>query len=458
MDQASSSGSGWGREMGEMGAMQKLEHQPSIFLHTQVRWNLETAIGTLIVVRLSASARAVSARGLQVPLGLVDVEVFGSPAPRNFFYESQQLAGVSTPVLVHPSRWMYRTRNCSKTDTNHVLAHPVANRLPLMGSTAVQPSAPYDSDDDDGGYSDDELPPPVVPAPIITEDMESVVHVAPTKECVNKAESSSSAAPEGRAVVDGRALLFCPHHEALSPLAVPAPVVTEGMDSVVDVAAVREKRLDDDGVKSSLSAAPQPDAPPLATPAVSEVADDMPPIVDVVEKEEKMDADGAEPAPSAAPLKVQWNEVLREAKTKGKKALVTTKCKVKKNSVVPVAQGSLVGSMMMSAAGAANPTPVSVSALAPASTPVTSTAAAAGGGTPSFSTHMSALAPALTPATSAVTAGGATPPSSTHMSVPAPASTPATSMAAAAGGAVPPPVELEFPANMCCGLQIRWHI
>ncbi|KAJ7935736.1 hypothetical protein B0H13DRAFT_2304236 [Mycena leptocephala] len=130
----------------------------------------------------------------QVPLGVLEVDLFGCPAPRDLYYESEQLEGVFTPVLRHPSHWMYRTRE-SPRDIGRMLARPATDRLPMKGiSPPTQRLAAYDSDedDDDGGDSDDDEPPP---APVVRV-------VESTELVVDGPESSSSAAPHTHAVGD----------------------------------------------------------------------------------------------------------------------------------------------------------------------------------------------------------------------------------------------------------------
>ncbi|KAJ7817003.1 hypothetical protein B0H13DRAFT_1923223 [Mycena leptocephala] len=130
----------------------------------------------------------------QVPLGVLEVDLFGCPAPRDLYYESEQLEGVFTPVLRHPSRWMYRTRE-SPRDIGRVLARPATERLPMKGtSPPTQRLAAYDSDedDDDGGDSDDDEPPP---APVVRV-------VESTELVADGPESSSPAAPHTHAVGD----------------------------------------------------------------------------------------------------------------------------------------------------------------------------------------------------------------------------------------------------------------
>ncbi|KAJ7091612.1 hypothetical protein C8R44DRAFT_891433 [Mycena epipterygia] len=175
----------------------------------------------------------------QVPLGVVQVEVFGSPAPPNLYYESEHHDGVLKPVLRCPSRWMYRTRD-SPRDIGLVLPCPAANSLPMKGTTTptVQCSAPYDSDEDDdsgGESSDNESPPPAPPAP--GDPVVMVVDVALQEIEVDRSESSPSAAPQGRAVGD--------EAEVVKP--------------VVDVHPAPMEEMEVDGPESSLSAAPRPD-------------------------------------------------------------------------------------------------------------------------------------------------------------------------------------------------------
>ncbi|KAJ7899814.1 hypothetical protein B0H13DRAFT_2336864 [Mycena leptocephala] len=151
---------------GGNGCSMKFEHRPSVLLHSQACINLETAIETLGLVRSSASARAVPARGLPSAAGVLEAPV-----------------SLDVPYAGVPR------------DIGRVLARPATERLPMKGtSPPTQRLAAYDSDedDDDGGDSDDDEPPP---APVVRV-------VESTELVADGPESSSPAAPHTHAVGD----------------------------------------------------------------------------------------------------------------------------------------------------------------------------------------------------------------------------------------------------------------
>ncbi|KAJ6528179.1 hypothetical protein B0H19DRAFT_1274974 [Mycena capillaripes] len=170
----------------------------------------------------------------QVPLGVVEVEPFGSPAPRDLYYESEHHAGMLNQYSD------VRLTGCT------VLGTPMK---------MVARSASYNSDEDDdgGGNSEDDEPSPAAPTPVVrvdTEEMESapaptVVHVLPAPELVvdvaleeievDGPHSSPSAAPQGRAAGDE----------------------TKDMKPVVDVPSAPIEEMEVDAPASSPSAAPR---------------------------------------------------------------------------------------------------------------------------------------------------------------------------------------------------------
>ncbi|KAJ7038735.1 hypothetical protein C8F04DRAFT_1179413 [Mycena alexandri] len=166
----------------------------------------------------------------QVPLGVVEVETFGCPAPQDFYYEWEQSVGGRKLVRRRASYWMYRTRACSRSDANRVLARPAANRLPLKDAAAapaVQHCHSDDEDDDDDGYSDDDDPPPM-PEVRLAPHRQLIEHMEPIKARVEVDWADTS---NGRTVAED-------NPTGLDP---PAPT------PAVSVACAPEERMDIDG-------------------------------------------------------------------------------------------------------------------------------------------------------------------------------------------------------------------
>ncbi|KAJ7017431.1 hypothetical protein C8F04DRAFT_1279518 [Mycena alexandri] len=102
----------------------------------------------------------------QVPLGVVEVETFGCPAPQDFYYEWEQICGgtqVSPPACV-------------------LLDVPYSSLLSIgcQPPPAVQHCHSDDEDDDDDGYSDDDDPPPM-PEVRLAPHRQLIEHMEPIK-------------------------------------------------------------------------------------------------------------------------------------------------------------------------------------------------------------------------------------------------------------------------------------
>ncbi|KAJ7715619.1 hypothetical protein B0H16DRAFT_1477234 [Mycena metata] len=173
----------------------------------------------------------------QVPPGVVEVETFGCPAPRDFYCEWEQSEGGRQLRRRHASDWMYRDRLCSPLDANRVPTRPAADSLLLKKVTAAAPPVqPYYSDDEDedegGDYSDDEDPPPAV-------------HMEPTEARMEV--DCASCSPIGRALAEKERGGGLVAERGLEPAGLYSKIPTPA----VSVALAREGAIEADGPDAS---------------------------------------------------------------------------------------------------------------------------------------------------------------------------------------------------------------
>ncbi|KAJ7454120.1 hypothetical protein FB451DRAFT_1408463 [Mycena latifolia] len=127
------------------------------------------------------------------PLGLVNQEVFGAPAPHERYFLMVQKGGESEYVQTHPSHWVYETRTSGPGDAGRKPPTPEARLLPPCEPTEEEPKhgeGPDDDDDDDGGMSDDDGEPPAPPAPAAAVTSERETDVYMTDVQVNPAPAA----------------------------------------------------------------------------------------------------------------------------------------------------------------------------------------------------------------------------------------------------------------------------
>ncbi|KAJ7446733.1 hypothetical protein FB451DRAFT_1412147 [Mycena latifolia] len=127
------------------------------------------------------------------PLGLINQEVFGAPAPRERYFLVVQKGGESEYVQTHPSHWVYETRTSGPGDAGRKPPTPEACLLPPCEPTEEEPKhgeGPNDDDDDDGGMPDDDGEPPAPPAPAAAVTSERETDVYMTDVQVNPAPAA----------------------------------------------------------------------------------------------------------------------------------------------------------------------------------------------------------------------------------------------------------------------------